>query len=59
MDSPSEVDPWHLLAPQKILTGHVQTTDFSLLLGTVVKDNLAEGLFGSSVEKRKSHYAKA
>ena len=59
MDSPSEVDPWHLLAPQKILTGHVQTTDFSLPLGTVVKDYLAEGLFGSSVEKRKSHYAKA
>jgi hypothetical protein len=25
----------------------------------VVKDYLAEGPFGSSVEKRKSHYAKA
>jgi hypothetical protein len=48
-----------LLAPQKILTGHVQTTDFSLPLGKVVKDYLADGLFGSSVEKRKSHYAKA
>jgi hypothetical protein len=59
MDSPSEVDPWHLLAPRMILTGHVQTTDFSLPLGTVVKGYIAEGLFESGLEKRKPEYARA
>jgi hypothetical protein len=54
MDSPSEVDPWHLLAPLKILTGHVHTTDFSLPLGEVVKDYLAEGRFERSGSVRKS-----
>jgi acetoacetate decarboxylase len=43
MDSPSEVDPWHLLAPRgTVLGGFVSTMDFSLPLGTVVKDYLAE-----------------
>jgi hypothetical protein len=56
MDSPSEVDPWHLLAPLKILTGHVHTTDFSLPLGEVVKDYLAEGRFErGSVRKSPRH----
>jgi len=45
MDSPSTVDPWYLLGPRRILTGYVQTTDFSLPLGTVVKDYVAEGYF--------------
>jgi acetoacetate decarboxylase len=44
MDSPSEVDPWYLLAPVRILGGHIQNSDFTLPLGTVVKDYLAEGL---------------
>jgi acetoacetate decarboxylase len=43
MDSPSTSDPWHLFAPRKILSGHVQTLDFTLPLGKVVKDYLAEG----------------
>ena len=46
MDSPSTSDPWYLLAPRKILSGHVQTLDFTLPLGKVVKDYLAEGLLG-------------
>jgi acetoacetate decarboxylase len=50
MDSPSTVDPWHLLAPRRILNGYVQTTDFSLPLGTVVKDYVKEGLFPLSSE---------
>jgi acetoacetate decarboxylase len=53
MDSPSEVDPWHLLGPLKILGGYVQTTDFSLPLGKVVKDYVAEGLFGPKGEAKK------
>ena len=47
MDSPSTVDPWYLLAPRRILSGYVQTTDFSLPLGTVVKDYVAAGVFGA------------
>jgi acetoacetate decarboxylase len=44
MDSPSEVDPWHLCAPAgRILSGFTSTTDFSLPLGTVVKDYVADG----------------
>ena len=43
MDSPSEVDPWHLLAPMRMLGGFVHTVDFSLPLGVVVKDYIAEG----------------
>lgn len=45
-DSPSEVDPWHLFKPVRMLAGHVQTANFSLPLGKVVKDYLAEGLAG-------------
>jgi acetoacetate decarboxylase len=45
MDSRSEVDPWYLFAPRgPILSGFVQTMDFSLPLGTVVKDYVAEGV---------------
>jgi acetoacetate decarboxylase len=45
MDSRSEVDPWYLFAPiGRCSSGLVQTTDFSLPLGTVVKDYVAEGL---------------
>ena len=47
MDSPSEVDPWHLLAPRgAMLDGFAQTVDFSLPLGTVVKDYIAENAVG-------------
>ena len=45
-DSPSEVDPWHLFTPTRILAGHVQTVNFSLPLGKVVKDYIAEGVVG-------------
>ena len=45
MDSPSAVDPWHLCAPTgRILGGFTQTSDFSLPLGTVVKDYVADGM---------------
>jgi acetoacetate decarboxylase len=44
MDSPSQVDPWHLCAPTgRIIGAYTQTSDFSLPLGTVVKDYVAEG----------------
>jgi hypothetical protein len=61
MDSASEVDPWYRLAPLRILAGHVHTTDFSLPLGEVVKDYLAEGLFErkASAGKRQPHAAMA
>ena len=52
MDSPSTADPWYLLAPRRILAGYVQTTDFSLPLGAVVKDYLEEGLFSRPPEKQ-------
>jgi acetoacetate decarboxylase len=52
MDSPSTVDPWYLLAPHKILAGHAQTTDFSLPLGAVVRDYLAEDLFSSRAQDK-------
>jgi acetoacetate decarboxylase len=52
MDSPSTVDPWYLLAPRKILAGHVQTTDFSLPLGAVVRDYLAEDLFSPRAQDK-------
>ncbi len=51
MDSPSSVDPWSLLAPRRIVAGHVQTSDFSLPLGKVVKDYLAEGHFQPTARK--------
>ncbi len=43
-DSPSDVDPWHILKPVRMLGGFVQTANFSLPLGKVVKDYVAEGL---------------
>jgi acetoacetate decarboxylase len=43
-DSLSDVDPWALFKPVTILSGHVQTANFSLPLGKVVKDYLAEKL---------------
>lgn len=42
-DSPSAVDPWHIFKPVRMLGGFVQTMNFSLPLGKVVKDYLAEG----------------
>ena len=42
-DSESTVDPWHLFKPTKMLGGLIQTANFSLPLGKVVKDYLAEG----------------
>jgi len=43
MDATSAVDPWHLLAPRKILQGWFGVFDFDLGYGKVVKDYLAEG----------------
>jgi acetoacetate decarboxylase len=40
-DANSLVDPWHVLAPNRILGAYMVTCDFSLTLGTVVKDYLA------------------
>ena len=42
-DSTSNVDPWHIFEPVRMLGGFVQTVNFSLPLGKVVKDYLAEG----------------
>ena len=41
-DSPSTVDPWHIFKPVRMLGGFIQTVNFSLPLGKVVKDYLAE-----------------
>jgi len=41
-DSPSNVDPWHLFKPVRMLAGLVQTANFSLPFGKVVKDYLQE-----------------
>jgi acetoacetate decarboxylase len=43
MDCRSEVDPWHLLAPTRVLQGWFGVFDFDLHHGRVVKDYLAEG----------------
>jgi acetoacetate decarboxylase len=43
MDATSAVDPWHLLAPTKVLQGWYGVFDFDLGYGKVVKDYLAEG----------------
>lgn len=40
MDARSPVDPWHLLAPTKILQGWFGTFDFDLYHGRVVKNYL-------------------
>ena len=54
MDSPSEVDPWHLCAPTgRILGGFTQTSDFSLPLGTVVKDYVADGIATSESARQQ------
>ena len=42
MDSPSEVDPWYLLAPRRLLGGWLAVLDFDLPHGTVVHDYLDE-----------------
>jgi acetoacetate decarboxylase len=43
MDARSLVDPWHLLAPTKVLQGWFGVFDFDLYHGKVVKDYLKEG----------------
>ena len=48
MNSRSEVDPWHRFAPTRMLGGFLAVSDFSLPLGTVVKDYVAEGCFDGS-----------
>jgi hypothetical protein len=42
MDAISQVDPWHLLAPTRILDGYFGIFDFDLHHGRVVLDYLAE-----------------
>jgi acetoacetate decarboxylase len=42
MDGRSAVDPWHLLAPTRIVQGWYGVFDFDLYHGKVVKDYLAE-----------------
>jgi acetoacetate decarboxylase len=44
MDARSEVDPWYLLAPTRVLQGWFGVFDFDLYHGKVVKDYLAEGV---------------
>jgi acetoacetate decarboxylase len=43
MDARSEVDPWHLLAPKRIIQGWFGVFDFDLYHGRVVHDYLAAG----------------
>lgn len=43
MDARSPVDPWHLLAPTRIIQGWFGVFDFDLGYGKVVHDYLAEG----------------
>jgi acetoacetate decarboxylase len=42
MDAVSAVDPWHLLAPTRILKGYFAVYDFDLTHGVVVKDYLED-----------------
>jgi acetoacetate decarboxylase len=42
MDSPSQVDPWYLLAPVEILDGYFGIYDFDLHHGKVVHDYLQD-----------------
>jgi acetoacetate decarboxylase len=42
MDARSPVDPWHLLAPIRIVEGRYGVFDFDLYHGKVVKDYLAD-----------------
>jgi acetoacetate decarboxylase len=49
MESPSAVDPWHLLAPAgAVRGGYLRTVDFTLDLGTVARDYVAEGVFAGA-----------
>ena len=43
MDARSEVDPWHLLAPKRIVQGWFGVFDFDLYHGRVLHDYLAAG----------------
>jgi hypothetical protein len=49
MDATSVVDPWHLLAPTKVLQGWFGVFDFDLGHGRVVKDYLAEGAYNGTL----------
>jgi hypothetical protein len=42
MDARSEVDPWYLLAPTRMLQGYFGVFDFDLYHGRVVHDYLAD-----------------
>jgi hypothetical protein len=42
MDAQSQVDPWYLLAPTRVLRGYFGIFDFDLDYGRVVFDYLAE-----------------
>jgi acetoacetate decarboxylase len=42
MDAASAVDPWHVLAPTRVLQGWFGRYDFDLTHGTVVKDYLRD-----------------
>jgi len=45
MPAETDIDPWYLLRPTRVLGAYWTTSDFSLPLGRVVKDYLAEGHF--------------
>jgi acetoacetate decarboxylase len=47
MDARSAVDPWHLLAPTRIIQGWFGVFDFDLGYGKVVHDYLADDTYGS------------
>jgi hypothetical protein len=42
MDAVSAADPWHLLAPTRLLRGYFGVYDFDLTHGVVVKDYLQD-----------------
>jgi len=42
MDSPSEVDPWYRLAPQKVLMGWYMKRDLDIPHGELVHNYLDE-----------------
>jgi hypothetical protein len=42
MDARSPVDPWHLLAPMRVLQGWFGVFDFDLFHGKVVHDYLTD-----------------
>lgn len=51
MDSPSELDPLHDLAPVRMIGGFYGTFDWTLPLGRVVKDYVAEAKAGKTPSK--------